>query len=325
MKTLLTTFASFFLFAYTQAQNVGIGTTAPVTPLHIAGWSPVFNALTLENITPKNGTNASYTLINFVHGGMNTGSIRMLNNQSGNSAFQVYLDGGNKLHVQSNGNVGIGTETPTHRLEVIGDMRVAGNMGVGVSTPTARLDVNGSFRLRTGAGFGRTLVSDQDGNATWQQGIAFRAQGTLDGVVYPIPKFAWAKVMFNQIARYNYGLGFQSVNSEFLVPYKGVYHFDVQSEFIQFLNGYSGIRLMVRRGGGSFSIAENHHLITTGVGSEELFNNQELPLRLGLDMQLEAGDFVYLEVSYGNGSPSQGITFEPSRTWFTGHMVMRVP
>lgn len=48
-----------------------------------------------------------------------------------------------------------------------------GNVGIGTGTPTAKLDVNGTTRmtglqLTTGATAGRVLTSDAGGNATWQ-------------------------------------------------------------------------------------------------------------------------------------------------------------
>ena len=42
-----------------------------------------------------------------------------------------------------------------------------GQVGVHVDDPTADLDIDGSFRLRQGAGNGKILTSDTDGNARW--------------------------------------------------------------------------------------------------------------------------------------------------------------
>ena len=43
-----------------------------------------------------------------------------------------------------------------------------GNVGIGTTTPTATLDVDGSIRFRTGGTAGYVLTSDASGNATWQ-------------------------------------------------------------------------------------------------------------------------------------------------------------
>ena len=44
-----------------------------------------------------------------------------------------------------NGNVGVGTSTPSNKLTVIGNADVTGNVGVGTSAPVFKLDVNGSI------------------------------------------------------------------------------------------------------------------------------------------------------------------------------------
>jgi hypothetical protein len=43
-----------------------------------------------------------------------------------------------------------------------------GNVGIGTTTPSATLDVEGSIRFRTGGTAGYVLTSDASGNATWQ-------------------------------------------------------------------------------------------------------------------------------------------------------------
>ena len=49
----------------------------------------------------------------------------------------------------------------------------SGNIGVGTNTPTANLDVVGSLRLRNGAANNAILVSDANGNATWNATPSF--------------------------------------------------------------------------------------------------------------------------------------------------------
>jgi hypothetical protein len=67
-----------------------------------------------------------------------------------NAKLEVEGSTGNKVTVMDNGNMGIGTASPTQKLEVIG---------------TTKTDV---LQVVTGAGAGKVLTSDATGNATWQ-------------------------------------------------------------------------------------------------------------------------------------------------------------
>lgn len=45
-----------------------------------------------------------------------------------------------------------------------------GYIGIGTETPSAKLDINGTLRIRSNAGAGKLLTSDASGYATWQTG-----------------------------------------------------------------------------------------------------------------------------------------------------------
>jgi len=63
----------------------------------------------------------------------------------------------------------------------------SGNVGIGTKTPTAKLDVNGTVRLKTGnQGAGKVLTSDLNGNATWAQ-----PQVRRDYRPYGTPTYCW--------------------------------------------------------------------------------------------------------------------------------------
>jgi len=75
--------------------------------------------------------------------------------------------------IYDNGNVGIGTTSPTAKLEVVGDAAISGNVGIGTTSPTNKLDVQGGnitvngFRVLGFVGSAEA-TGNNTGNNTWQ-------------------------------------------------------------------------------------------------------------------------------------------------------------
>ncbi|MBI3035208.1 hypothetical protein HYY71_02700 [Candidatus Woesearchaeota archaeon] len=81
------------------------------------------------------------------------------------------LDVGNKLYVDANGNVGIGTTTPTQKLDVAGMMQTTG------------------FKLITAPAAGYVLMSDASGVGTWQLPTSSGSGWTKAGSVVRLTAF----------------------------------------------------------------------------------------------------------------------------------------
>lgn len=95
--------------------NVGIGTTSPSGKLTVAG-----GAL----LTQRGASN-----------GVSTADFRIYNTSSGNAlSIDNYTDV--RFHIDSSGNVGIGTSTPTQKLSVAGNVAIA-DTGSAPSTPSS--------------------------------------------------------------------------------------------------------------------------------------------------------------------------------------------
>jgi len=148
--------------------NVGIGTTSPTDKLYIKGG---FNdsGATIENTTANP---ARLTLINSEGSGYvdcNNNLLRLSNNTSSD------------LVIDSSGNVGIGTETPAHALDVTGDLNITGDYKVnGTNLQTVPTGTVSAF-AGSAAPTGYALCDGSEVNRTTQAAL-FAVIGTTYGV-----------------------------------------------------------------------------------------------------------------------------------------------
>jgi hypothetical protein len=147
--------ATFGSNIYCSTGSVCIGKSNPSAPLHIYGVGPT--------AIIQNATGSSNTQVRFLHAnnttnaevGVNMDSnLFLANKRAGNISFETNAT--ERLRIDANGNVGVGTVAPAYKLDVTGngkfssDLIVNGFVGIGTSTPSSALDVVGNIESSRG-------------------------------------------------------------------------------------------------------------------------------------------------------------------------------
>jgi hypothetical protein len=124
------------LLTLTQAGNLGVGTLSPGYPLEVNGMARIQG---LYGNTGSANT-PTYSFVSETNSGMY---------RPGSGLLSFTVSGNDVIRLTSTGNVGIGTTTPSNKLEVAGNAYVGGNI-----TATGTISSN-SFRQNgsSGAGF----------------------------------------------------------------------------------------------------------------------------------------------------------------------------
>jgi hypothetical protein len=173
--------------------NVGIGTASPSQKLSVVG-SIGFNSLEYsDNVSGiksvgnfKNSNANGNTYFSFINDLDDVGSLGIIgstynvaNIRNRTIYFYTSSPGGlsyfvnnnapisfatnglsTKMIIDGSGNVGIGTESPTEKLHVVGNGLFTGNLGVGGVTPTSRLHVKGVDGTSSNSSLNVTNSSD---------------------------------------------------------------------------------------------------------------------------------------------------------------------
>jgi hypothetical protein len=322
MKNILILSLLLFVFTkYSFAQNVGIGTTTPTSPLTV-----VANFMG-KGIIQKTGEVEIGFYSSNTGGFMQTWTNHPLYFATNNGIADMVL------YTNGNFGIGIGTNTPpAQRLHVAGSAAITANLGIGTTAPTANLDVNGTLRFRASVPVkGSILTSDDaNGNAVWKPGrIAFSAGGVLTNYT-TVPHNSARRVQFGTGAFYDlaqsYNLlvgAYGPTSSSFIAPVDGIYHFDIGISMYspwelnsdpQPING----RLTFKRNSGGVvtEMAEAEALLDKGCCSASMTAN------ISRDVFLKAGDFVYVEIIQSNEEGDTYTIEQLPRTYFNGHIVV---
>ena len=229
---------------FTTGGNVGINTSTPSTHLHVAGgYSNSINSTTgslrlepgwvghagIVSFFQANGTRKGY-----IGYGLDNTAFEL--HGEGSRQITLFTNDIERMTVTSIGNVGIGTTTPTEKLNVVGNIDLWGTLRIGASSSSSAFQINlgttgvGSYRSAILYGDGTNIMfsNQQNGN------INFGTNNIADRLVIA--------------ANGNVGVGTASPSTRLNV------------------NGSTDIFGNLRVGGSSSSTAFNIDLGTNGVG-----------------------------------------------------------
>jgi hypothetical protein len=171
------------LFMIDSGGNVGIGTTGPGANLDISSTSGA--------ITRIQGTNTnSNSSLQFLEANSAAGVELYYSGTGDELLFRNFSDSANLMTVERSGNLGIGTNAPTDKLDVAGGMKIgSGYAGIGTTAPIDGLLIEGNVGIgTTGPGAklesfstGEQLRLSYDGNNY----AAFTVENDGDLVVAP--------------------------------------------------------------------------------------------------------------------------------------------
>jgi hypothetical protein len=189
LVTALATSASDFLIV-TSTGNVGIGTSTPAYLLDVAGsGTGTLDVARLQNTVTAANNSAADLLFsaNRTTGGLtNVAGLAGMITDITNTAYKgalVFLTADNaapaeRMRIDNNGNVGIGTTSPQNKLSVTGRAYVSDRVGIG----TTNLE---PATLNIAAGSGTEIMTD---TATGNNNLDIATPASVGGRIHLSPR-----------------------------------------------------------------------------------------------------------------------------------------
>ncbi len=157
-----------FVFLTNSGDNVGIGTTTPAYPMNIAAGGQIgLQYDGSDAVWAGIYTNAVNTTASSFYGYKVGGTIKAYSYANNNGDFGIFNNTGTNLFINAAGNTGLGTTSPTAKLDVVGTATGVGrtieaNMNsnapsglvaaiYATHTGTGAATVYGSYNVATGA------------------------------------------------------------------------------------------------------------------------------------------------------------------------------
>ena len=129
--------------SFIRGGNVGIGTSSPTNRLTISNNG---NAAVAFRINDTNA-NASFLSLN-----ASDSDAAIIAGGTSGIPFDIYTGGSQRMRITSAGNVGIGTSSPSEKLQVIGNIKVNGTSELTAAGSTSNFVVNNTLSAGSSSG-----------------------------------------------------------------------------------------------------------------------------------------------------------------------------
>ncbi len=184
------------------------------------------------------------------------------------------------------------------------------NVGIGTPSPSAKLEVNGQVKITGGGpGAGKVLISDATGLASWGEDnpkVGFSAYNQNGAT--PIADATPTVMQFDNIT-FNDGNYYNPSTSVFSILTDGMYHFDVKLVWDAFSANGEAI-LAIRVNG----------IITEQVRQQVNAASGAATQLLNVNLHLYAGDTVDVVLQQTSGA-AQSVNLNPLESVFSGYKV----
>lgn len=306
MKKLFTCFfVCIITISITSAQNIGIGTATPLSPLHLRGTGALLRldapapSISFYNNTSQYGSiffNQADGSMNFFTPLISGGSVRISPNNNLNTIFT------------NTGNVGIGLVNPSYKLDVNGDINLTGALRANGATGTARqvLTSNGA----TGA--------PEWKNAAYSNNIRFAVEMSA---IHTTPGTSITGLTFGAV-QYNLSPADVSISTTNITINKaGLYHFEgFLHNRINFSSTVPNPSVTVGITAGSFSFdMVRDQTMNSFLGS----GTYAFTVRFNVDIYIPAPGIVDIRRVFALTTSGTGALYESSSSTgiFTGYLI----
>ncbi len=329
------------IFIEGSGGNVGIGTSAPASPLHISSAS---------NISPNSSGTGHLQITGSGYAGYITldGNAMNIGHNSGSRDLRFQTNETDRVTITETGLVGIGVTDPASKLEIAGgalrfsgsgtfgsgtdsgiynpntndlsfvtngnrvmDVTSAGNVGIGTSSPGARLEA-------VSAGSGNyPFITTYDGTYSYNDMLQVYQDGA-EGILRLKDSGGTTEVQFgtntsNYITGGNFGVGDSTPDAPLDV--------ESSSSGLAIFNGtgtYGGYIQFEKGGTAEAYLGTRYHLVSNTAGYEE-----DTTLRAQGNLSFTTGGgterlFINTSGNVGIGDNTPDAQLEVNKSWYSG-------